>query len=171
MLRGWPNAVGAPGSVQMCRRRAGGGYLRRVALRGAHIGDGLYQGGQPQNERNLGVRGIVQGWRGGGQQPGCPAEAGTCPGVAGGTPIGEPGGAGIGIGGPAKLLAAECRRGGMQSVRSGPSGVGSGARIGTGEAPDLGGRAAGRLRGVFPDRVSLGGGELIPGAAPLAAQR
>ena len=83
MLRGWPNAVGAPGSVQMCRRRAGGGYLRRVALRGAHIGDGLYQGGQPQNERNLGVRGIVQGWRGGGQQPGCPAEAGTCPGVAG----------------------------------------------------------------------------------------
>jgi len=158
----------------MCRRRAGGGGLRRVALRGAHIGNGLYQGGQPQDERDLGVCGIVQGWCGGGQQSGCPAEAGTCPGVAGCTPIGEPGGAGIGLSGPAHLPAAQCRRRSMQGVRSGPGRVGSGSRVGTGELPDLGGRTTGGPSGVFPDRVSFGGGELIPGRAaatrPAVAQ-
>jgi hypothetical protein len=62
----------------------------------------------------------------------------------------------------------------MQGVRSGPGRVGSDSRVGTGELPDLGGRTTGGPSGVFPDRVSFGGGELIPGRAaagrPAVAQ-
>jgi hypothetical protein len=45
----------------MCRRRAGGGGLCRMALCGAQVGDDLYQRSQPEDERDLGERGIAQG--------------------------------------------------------------------------------------------------------------
>jgi hypothetical protein len=51
----------------MCRRRTGGGCLCRMALCGAQVGDGLYQGGQPEDEHDLGERGIAQGRCGSGQ--------------------------------------------------------------------------------------------------------
>jgi hypothetical protein len=51
----------------MCRRRTGGGRLCRMALCGTQVGDGLYQGGQPEDERDLGERGIAQGRCGSGQ--------------------------------------------------------------------------------------------------------
>ena len=141
-LRGWPNAVGAPGGVQMRRRRAGGGGLRRVTLRGPHIGYRLYQCDQAEDQRDLGERGIAQGGCGGGQQPGRPAEAVPAPGVRADTPVRDPGGPGIGVGGPAQLPAAQRRRSSVQGVRGGPGGVGGGPGSVTGELPDLGGRAA-----------------------------
>jgi hypothetical protein len=51
----------------MCRRRPGGRGLRRVALCGAQVGDGLCQSDKPEDERDLGERGIAQDGHGGSQ--------------------------------------------------------------------------------------------------------
>ena len=74
MSRGLPGGP-ARRCVQPFGGLAGGGGLGGVLLGLAELGDGVGERGEADDQRGLGEGAVVAGERGGGQQPGGPAQA------------------------------------------------------------------------------------------------
>ena len=163
-LRALPN--GPPGrpichAVQSFRSPAGGSGLGSVVLGVAEFGDGVGERGEAGDQRDLREVAVVAGERGGGQQPGGPAQAAASRSGSGDPPVGGAGCAVVRAGGLADHPAAQRRSGSMQGVAGGPCGVCCCGRVtGGGEGQDLPGRVGGGAGGVLPDRGSFLGREL-----------
>lgn len=165
---------GASCGMQALGRVAGGGSLNGVPLCLTQLSNVLHERGKACDQRDLREGTVAADRRGGGQQPGCAAQADPRWGRARDTPIGGTGSAVVGIGGLAQHPAPQRRRSGMQGVGGGPGGVRGRERVGSGEVADLSGSVGGSAGGVLPDRVAFGRGERLAGRSaggfPAAAE-
>src|ERR1035441_2728139 len=129
--------------MQVFGRVAGGGSLGGVPLCLTQVCDVFHERGEAGDQRDLRECRVAADGCGGGQQPGCAAQAVPGRGGARDAPVGGAGGAVVGIGGLAQPPAAQRGRGGMQGVGGGPGGVRGRSRVGGGGVGGLIGSAGG----------------------------